>query len=49
MSSMSEIDTFVNAINMQLANPAMASSAASFTETYVSQMLAEIEQMQALC
>lgn len=49
MSSMSKIDTFVNAINMQLSNPAMASSVASFAGTYVSQMLAEIAQMQALC
>ena len=49
MSSMSKIDTFVNAINMQLSNPAMASSVASFAGTYVSQILAEIAQMQALC
>ena len=49
MSSMSKIDTYVNAINMQLSNPAMASSAVSFAGTYVSQMLAEIAQMQALC
>ena len=49
MSSMSKIDTFVNAINMQLSNPAMASSVASFAGTSVSQMLAEIAQMQALC
>ena len=49
MSSMSKIDTFVNAINMQLSNPAMASSVASFAGTYVSQMLAEVAQMQALC
>ena len=49
MASMSKIDTFVNAINMQLSNPAMAASAASFAGTYVSQMLAEIAQMQAMC
>ena len=49
MSSMSKIDTFINAINMQLSNPAMAASAASFAGTYVSQMLSEIAQMQALC
>lgn len=49
MSSMSKIDTFVNAINMQLSNPAMASSAASFAGTYVSQIMAEIAQMQAMC
>ena len=48
MASMSKIDTFINAINMQLSNPAMASSVASFAGTYVSQMLAEIAQMQAL-
>ena len=49
MASMSKIDTFINAINMQLSNPAMAASAASFAGTYVSQMLAEIAQMQAMC
>lgn len=49
MASMSKIDTFVNAINMQLSNPAMASSIASFASTYVSQMLVEIAQMQAMC
>ena len=48
MASMSKIDTFINAINMQLSNPAMASSVASFAGTYVSQILAEIAQMQAL-
>ena len=49
MSSMSKIDTFVNAINMQFSNPAMASSVASFAGTYVSQILAEIAQMQTIC
>lgn len=49
MSSMSKIDTFINAINMQLSNPAMAASTATFAGTYVSQMLAEIAQMQAMC
>lgn len=49
MSSMSKIDTFVNAIDMQLSNPVMAASAASFAGTYVSQMLSEIAQMQAMC
>lgn len=49
MASMSKIDTFVNAINMQMSNPAMASSVASFAGTYVSQMLSEVAQMQAIC
>lgn len=49
MSSMSKIDTFVNAINMQFSNPAMASSVASFAGTYVSQILAEIAQIQTIC
>ena len=49
MSSMSKIDTFVNAINMQFSNPAMASSVASFAGTYVSQILAEIAQLQTIC
>ena len=49
MSSMSKIDTFVNAINMQFSNPAMSSSVASFAGTYVSQILAEIAQMQTIC
>ena len=49
MACMSKIDTFVSAINMQLSNPAMASAAASLAGTYVSQMLAEIAQMQAMC
>ena len=49
MSAMAKIDTFVNAINMQMSNPAMASSVATFAGTYVSQMLAEIAQMQAMC
>lgn len=49
LGSMSKIDTFINAINMQLSNRAMAASAATFAGTYVSQMLAEIAQMQALC
>ena len=49
MSSMSKIDTFVNAIDMQLSNPVMAASAASFAGTYVSQMLSEIAQMQTIC
>ena len=49
MSCLSKIDTFVNAINMQLSNPAMASSVATFASTYVSQMLSEIAQMQAIC
>lgn len=49
IAAMSKIDTFVNAINMQLSNPAMAAAAASMAGTYVGQMLAEIAQMQALC
>jgi hypothetical protein len=49
MSSMSKVDTFINAINMQLSNPAMASSVSSFAGTYVSQILSEIAQMQAIC
>jgi hypothetical protein len=46
---MSKVDTFINAINMQLSNPAMASSVSSFAGTYVSQILSEIAQMQAIC
>lgn len=49
MASMSKIDTFVKAIDLQLSNPAMASSVASFSGTYVSQMLAEVAQMQVIC
>ena len=49
MSGMSKIDVFVNAISSQFANPAMASSVASFAATYVSQMLAEVANLQALC
>ena len=49
LSCMSKVDMFVNAINMQLSNPAMASSAATFAGTYVSQIGAEIAQMQAMC
>lgn len=49
MSSMAKIDTFVNALTMQLSNSAMASSVTSFAGTYVSQMLAEIAQMQGMC
>lgn len=47
MASMSKIDMFINAIDMQLAHS--TSSAATFAGTYVSQMLAEVAQMQALC
>ena len=49
MSSMAKIDTFINTINMQLSNPAMASAVASFAGTYVSQMLAEVVHMQSIC
>lgn len=46
--SIAKIDTFINAINMQLSNPAMASSVQNFAGTYASQIKAEIVQMAAL-
>ena len=45
---MSKVDTFVNAINTQFNNPAMAASVANFAGTYVSQMRAEIANMAAI-
>lgn len=46
--SIAKIDTFISAINMQLSNPAMASSAQNFAGTYASQIRAEIVQMASL-
>lgn len=44
-SSLSKIDTFLNAIDMQLANPAMAANIKNFAGTYTSQIQSEISQM----
>ena len=43
-----QIDTYITAISMQLVNPAMANSIATFAGTYVSQMQAAISQMLAI-
>ena len=48
MTHLSQVDTFINALSMQLSNPAMASSVGSFAASYVSQMQTAICQMMAL-
>jgi len=46
--SLSKIDTFLSAIDMQFSNPAMAANVKTFAGNYVSQMLAEISQMVSI-
>lgn len=49
LSHMAKIDMFINAIDMQFSNPALAASVVSYVKTYSPQMLVAIAQMQALC
>ena len=46
--ALSKIDTFISALDMQFANPAMAANIKSFAGNYASQMQAEISQMVAI-
>jgi|GEM_PF-2894179 len=48
LSHLSKMDLFISTLSTQYANPAMARSVPTVAGTYVSQMKAEIAEMQAL-